>query len=109
MSTPNTWDFDHLFAHLASLGAIMGTMMGSMPEAAAFIAFLWYIIQIWESKTIQGWVHHATPAEVVAKAVLAKAAGVAVDKVANAKEVAADKIDTATTEAARILAAAPKP
>jgi hypothetical protein len=50
-------DLDHLFAHVASLGAIFATVVGWLPAIAAFVAVLWYIIQIWESKTVQRHIH----------------------------------------------------
>jgi hypothetical protein len=50
---------DHVLAWIgngASVGAIISTMTGWLPPAAAFIALVWYIIQIYESDTIQRWV-----------------------------------------------------
>ncbi len=37
----------------ASLGAIASTMIGWLPPIAAFIALVWYMIQIYESDTVQ--------------------------------------------------------
>lgn len=36
-----------------SAGAIVGTIMGYLPAIAALAAVIWYVIQIYESKTIQ--------------------------------------------------------
>lgn len=44
------WSFAAL-----STGAIIGTILGWLPYIAAFAAFVWYVIQIWESRTIQHW------------------------------------------------------
>ena len=38
-------------------GGILGAFVGVLPPLAAFVAVLWYAIQIWESETVQGWVH----------------------------------------------------
>lgn len=35
--------------------AIIGTFIGWLPYIAAFAAFVWYVIQIFESRTIQQW------------------------------------------------------
>jgi hypothetical protein len=48
-----------LLTHLAdtiSAGAILGTFLGYLPPLAAFVATLWYCVQIWESHTVQKWV-----------------------------------------------------
>lgn len=33
--------------------AIVTTLLGWLPPLAAFAGFVWYVIQIWESKTVQ--------------------------------------------------------
>lgn len=40
-----------------SATAILGTFVGFLPPLAAFVAVLWYALQIWESDTVQGWLH----------------------------------------------------
>lgn len=53
-------------AELASLGAITGSLLGWLRNdagvVAAFVAFLWYALEIYESKTVQTWMrahrHH---------------------------------------------------
>lgn len=42
-------------ADVASITAILGTFMGVLPALAALGALCWYVVQIWESKTVQGW------------------------------------------------------
>ena len=55
MASNNQLDLDHLFAHITSAGAIVGTIRGELPEVAAVVALAWYLIQLWESKTVQNW------------------------------------------------------
>jgi hypothetical protein len=50
---------DHLLSwvgNTASIGAVVSTVFGWLPPVAAFIAVVWYVIQIYESDTIQSWV-----------------------------------------------------
>ncbi len=52
---------DHLLSWVgngASIGAVVSTMVGWLPPAAAFIALVWYIIQIYESDTVQSWLRN---------------------------------------------------
>ena len=44
-----------LVGDVISAGAIIGTIIGYLPYVAAFAGLVWYLIQIWESKTVQGW------------------------------------------------------
>lgn len=39
----------------AAISTIISTIIGWLPQIAAFIAMLWYAIQVYESATIQGW------------------------------------------------------
>lgn len=38
-----------------SIGAIIGSFAGWAPAIAAVVALIWYLIQIFESKTVQRW------------------------------------------------------
>ena len=49
----NEFDLSHLLGHLFSAGAIIGTFSGWLPGIAAVVALVWYVIQIYESKTAQ--------------------------------------------------------
>ncbi len=52
---------DHLLSWIgngASAGAVISTMVGWLPPAAAVIAFIWYVIQIYESATVQKWIRN---------------------------------------------------
>lgn len=46
------------FGNGASGLAIITTMFGWLPPAAALIAIVWYIIQIYESDTVQSWLRN---------------------------------------------------
>lgn len=42
-------------ADIGAAGAVIGTLAGYLPTAAAVLAIVWYCIQIWESKTVRKW------------------------------------------------------
>ena len=87
-------DFDpaQIWGHMASIGAILGTLFGYLPYIAAVVAVIWYLLQIWESQTVQKWWHpNMTPLERERKLALLVAAA----KVLNAEIVA----QTLTAEA----------
>lgn len=47
-----------ILTHVAdtiSAGAILGTFLGLLPPLAALAATIWYIVQVWESHTVQKW------------------------------------------------------
>ena len=48
--TFNTW-----VGNIASVAAILGTFVGWVPAIAAGVALCWYLIQIYESQTLQRW------------------------------------------------------
>lgn len=45
-------------ADVISAGAILGAFAGALPPIAAFIAIIWYCLEIYESKTIQGFIRN---------------------------------------------------
>ena len=49
----NQFDIDHWIAHFASAVAILAALFGYMPYIAAFVGMVWYLVQIYESKTFQ--------------------------------------------------------
>lgn len=55
MITSNLPDHTVVAAHVISLGAILGSFAGILPPLAALGAFVWYCIQIYESKSFQNW------------------------------------------------------
>lgn len=40
-----------------SAGAILGTFLGLLPPLAALVASIWYVVQIYESDTVQNYLH----------------------------------------------------
>jgi len=50
-------DLSNLAAQGLSLAAIVGAFMRLVPEVAAFAALVWYIILIYQSATVQHWLH----------------------------------------------------
>lgn len=38
--------------------AILGSALGYAPAFGAFVAAIWYLIKIYESATVQRWVHN---------------------------------------------------
>lgn len=51
---------DCCVAEIASLVAILGYYSGHIPAIAATLAILWYLVNLWESKTgsgIRSWFH----------------------------------------------------
>jgi len=49
-STLNLW-----VGNVISASAILTTLLGLVPAIAAIVALLWYLVQIYESNTIQTW------------------------------------------------------
>lgn len=41
--------------NIFSVGAIVTTIMGLAPAFAALVALVWYLLQIYESATVQRW------------------------------------------------------
>lgn len=41
--------------HTLSGAAIIGTLLGYFPAVAAAVAMLWYVVQLYESRTVQRW------------------------------------------------------
>ena len=42
-------------AHAASLATIVAAVSGILPAVATLFAILFYLVQIWESRTVQSW------------------------------------------------------
>jgi hypothetical protein len=40
-----------------SVVTVVGTLMDVLPAIAAAFTIVWTIIRIWETKTVQNWVH----------------------------------------------------
>lgn len=61
---------DKAYAQVVALLAIGGTMLGWLPAIAAAIAATFYIIEIWESPTVQHWFGRSSAVEQAAKKLL---------------------------------------
>lgn len=46
----STW-----ISNIVSTGAVAATILGYVPAAAALVALIWYMIQIYESATVRRW------------------------------------------------------
>lgn len=55
MTDGNTNPITTWFSNLLGGGVVTATLVGMAPAAAAVIAILWYLIQIYESRTVQRW------------------------------------------------------
>lgn len=44
-----------IVADIGSVMLIVGAWMSLIPSLAALAALVWYLVQIWESKTVVGW------------------------------------------------------
>lgn len=54
MATPvDQLDLTHVTGHTLSLASIFGSFLGFIPAMAALAGFVWYMIQIYESETVQ--------------------------------------------------------
>lgn len=82
-------DLDHLYAHVVSLGAVLLAALGYAPGFAALAAGLFYVLQIWESKTVREW------------------RGVNEDRVTAAKKAVADAKAALVVATATLAAASP--
>lgn len=43
-----------------SLSAAFGSFLGYLPEIAAVLSIIWTVIRIYETKTVQRWIHGDT-------------------------------------------------
>lgn len=50
---PGTGFWTTWVAHILSLFAIGGAFFGLIPAFAALLAVIWYLLEIWENKTVQ--------------------------------------------------------
>ena len=90
-------------------GAIVGSLLGYLPPAAAFLALIWYAIQIWESRTIQHWWRNRVEVRRAKKLVKLRAREKilvakieALAQVRAARVEARDKVEQAKVEAAKL-------
>lgn len=99
--TPNT--VGDVFAG----GAILTSLLGYLPAIAAVIGVIWYLIQIWESKTVQDWYARRAAARKIAKIASLKAQQkiltaelAALEVVRQAQASAVERVEQAKAQAA---------
>ena len=51
----NQFDLSHILGHVLSAAAIVVTFLGLLPAIAAAVAIAWYLLQFYESKSVQRW------------------------------------------------------
>ncbi len=90
-------------------GAIVGTFLGYLPLVAAFLALIWYVIQIWESRTVQHWWRNRQEVKKAKRLVRLRAKEKilvakieALAQVRAARVEARDKVEQAKVEAAKL-------
>ncbi len=96
-----------LAGDIGAFGIIITTIMSILPPIAAILGLLWYAIQIYESKTVQAWIHNHNIkvrakrlAKLQAKALIVRAEIDALEKVRIAKAYAIEKVLEAKADAA---------
>ena len=105
----NQFDMSHWAGHLISLFALTGSLFGVNPAIAGVAALIWYVIQIYESRTIQDWVQKRNARKIVklqaelAALELRNAALAARRELTGAAEAAAQDIKTAAKTAVKDL------
>lgn len=55
MDNSHQFDLGHITGHAVSLGAIFGAFLGILPALAALGAVIWYVLAIYETRTVQTW------------------------------------------------------
>lgn len=107
--TPSFW------GHVAAVGTWVGTLFGLLPALAALVAVIWYMIQIYESTTVQKWLDvkrlvwkARRIAHIRAEQKLLQAQLEAMEIVREARVIADSKVAVATTEAAVLKSNAEK-
>jgi hypothetical protein len=96
--------------HIASVGALVATAFGYLPVIVALIPAIYYLILIYESKTVQDWVARRREAKRIkqlaklqAQALVVNAQIEAAAEVKTARVFAAAKVDNAAVDAATLV------
>lgn len=50
---------------LGAAVAILASLVGYLPPIAAVLAILWYLLQFWESRTLQSWMQKRTQRKIL--------------------------------------------
>jgi hypothetical protein len=88
--------------HSLSSAAILGTIFGFFPYFAALLAAVWYLIQIYESRTFQHWFRNRLMKHRAKRLAQLRAK----EKIVVARIVALEKVRSASVEAREIIAVA---
>lgn len=90
-------------------GAIVAAALGYLPAVAAGVALFWYLIQIWESRTVQHWLANRQMvrkakkiARLRAKEKVISAQLEALESIRQAKADARDRVEIAKVEAEKL-------
>ena len=87
---------------IAGTFAVIGTIVGWLPYFAALVAFLWYVIQLWESRTVQYWWNSRQMARRLRKIAKLKAR----EKIITARLIGLQTVHAAREEARTVAASA---
>lgn len=111
MTEPNVPHPVSVVADAVSAGVVISTIVGYLPAIAAIICVLWYLIQIWESRTVQHWWRNRQMvrkakriARLKAKEKVIVAQLEALETLRQARVDARDKVELAKVEAAKLVA-----
>ena len=103
---------DSWTGHALSIGALLAVFAGVLPAMAAIASFLWFAIQIYESRTVQHWKnnrrmrnHAKKLARLRAKEKVTLAEIAALERIRHAGAEARDLVGEARAEAATLVAA----
>lgn len=98
------------WGHTISMGALTTSILGWAPAAGASVAFIWYMLQIYESRTFQSFKnnfiqrHRAKKlAKLIANEKVVLAAIAALELLRSAKVEAADIVQIAKSDAATLI------
>jgi hypothetical protein len=50
-----------VFLDWAAVTTALGALAGALPALAALAALIWHILRIYESRTVQKWLHRKDP------------------------------------------------
>ena len=52
----NAHDTVHHSIDFAALGILLVTLMDMLPHATAVLSFIWVLIRLYETRTVQNWI-----------------------------------------------------
>lgn len=108
-ASDTTWDIPHVTGHILSFGSVIMSFVGLIPVFAALAGFVFYMIQIYESATVQKWLdrrrmlwkaRRISTLRAEQKVLMAELDGLEI--VRDARAVAENKVAVAAHEAAKM-------